>query len=120
MLHLVLPWPPSLNRIWRVFGKRIILSKAARAYHRAAAAALPRGRVPKPFTGPLSVVLVMHPPAEGQQKQRWDIANREKCLCDALTKQRVWLDDSQIDDLRMLRGDPVAGGSVDVYIETLP
>lgn len=114
-----MPWPPSVNRIWRAFGGRIILSMQARAYAKAAAAALPKGRV-EPMTGRLLVWLTMHPPAKlARGKQAWDIANREKCLCDVLTKQRVWLDDSQIDAMVILRGEPSPNGHVEVTIHTI-
>lgn len=121
---LTMPWPPSVNAIWRVFGGRIILSSKARDYAKQVARALPPGRVPPPMTGRLWVWLVMNPPARMARGKRggetWDIANREKCLCDALTKQRVWLDDSQIDVMVIQRGQPAGLGSVDVTIVTIP
>lgn len=123
-LHLTAPWPPSVNRIWRAVGGRVVLSKRARAYKRQLAKALPPGRVPPPLTGRLLVWLTMHPPAKLAAKPgsapRWDIANREKCLCDVLTSQRVWLDDSQIDGLVILRGEPCAAGRVEITIHTVP
>lgn len=97
-----------------------MLSKAARAYTKRAARALPVGRVPPPLTGRLLVWLTMHPPIElVEGGQVWDIANREKILCDVLTSQRVWLDDSQIDGLVILRGEPCALGRVDIVIHTV-
>ena len=116
---LTMPWPPSVNRIWRAFGGRIILSLLARNYAKAAAKALPTGRIQAPLTGRLLVWLTMHPPAKMAKGRAWDIANREKCLCDAMTKQRVWLDDSQIDAMVILRGVPCDTGRVDVTIHTL-
>lgn len=117
-----MPWPPSVNKLWRApkgLG-RVILSQAARRYAKAAARTLPTGRVAAPLTGRLLVWLIMHPPtklAEGGQV--WDIANREKCLCDVLTRQRVWRDDSQIDGLVILRGEPYGAGKVEVTIHTI-
>lgn len=78
---------------------------------------MPRGRVPPPFTGRLVVTLLLCPPAN-YGKRKWDVANREKLLCDLLTKQRVWLDDEQIDLLLIVRG--VASndkGYVDILIQ---
>lgn len=115
-LTLTLPWPPSLNRIWRAFGGRVILSALARTYKVACANALPRGRA-APFTGRLTVWLNMRPPERRTRSGAWDIANREKILCDVLTKQRIWLDDSQIDCMVILRGEPHADGCVDVLIQ---
>lgn len=112
---LRLPWPPSLNRIWRAVNNRVILSATARAYATAAANALPPGRV-DPLRGRLTVTLQMCPPSTMGAK-RFDIANREKLLCDTLTKQRVWLDDEQIDTMLIVRGEPSEKGHVDILIQ---
>lgn len=116
--RLTLPWPPSLNRIWRAVGGKLLLSEAARSYKRAAAAALPVGRVPPPLTGRLLVWMTLHPPLK-LANARWDIANREKLMIDCLTEQRVWLDDSQIDAMVILRGEPAGTGRVELTIHTL-
>lgn len=122
VLRLTMPWPPSVNRIWRAPKNlgRVVLSKAARAYKLRAARALPTGRVPAPLAGRLLVWLTMHPPLKlDKDGQAWDIANREKILCDVLTTQRVWLDDSQIDGLIILRGEAFGAGKVEVTIHTI-
>ena len=116
-VYLTLPWPPSVNRIWRAVGGRVVLSAAARRYHKAAAKALPTGKV-EPLRGRLYVTLVLHPPAK--LGAVWDVANREKCLCDVLTKQRVWLDDSQIDQLTIRRGAPYGKGRAVLIIVESP
>lgn len=114
-LVLRLPWPPSLNAIWRAFNGRLILSKTAREYIKSAPAHLPTGRI-VPFTGRLVVWLTLHAPAESQ---RFDIANREKLLCDLLTKQKIWIDDEQIDLLVISRGDSSGKGWVDILINEI-
>lgn len=49
-------------------------------------------------------------------KRRNDVQNRSKALCDVLEKAGIYNDDSQIDDIRMIRGpfvddrDEVLGG----------
>lgn len=96
----------------------ILLSEAAREYKRAAAAALPVGRVPPPLSGRLLVWMTLHPPVK-LARSRWDIANREKLMIDTLTEQRVWLDDSQIDAMVILRGEPSGVGRVEMTIHTL-
>ena len=115
---LTLPWPPSVNRIWRASNDRIILSQPARRYHKAAANALSPGKV-ETLRGRLAVRVVLHPPFSLGVGTRWDIMNREKCMCDALTKQRVWLDDSQIDDFHALRGVPKGKGCAVLTIEEI-
>jgi len=99
-------------------GGKILLSLIARNYKRAAAAALPVGRVPPPLTGRLLVWMTLHPPLK-LANARWDIANREKLMIDTLTEQRVWLDDSQIDAMVILRGQPAGAGRVELTIHTL-
>lgn len=108
-ITLTLPWPPSVNKIWRAVAGRIVLSAAARQYAIRAANALPTGHV-APLRGRLKVRMELFPPAGVNSK--WDIGNREKCVCDVLTKQRVWLDDSQIDDLHIIRKDAVKDGQL--------
>jgi crossover junction endodeoxyribonuclease RusA len=111
---LRLPFPPSLNRIWRAVAGRVVLSLLARDWLRAGGNVLPTGRV-EPLRGRLHVTLYLSPPPR-VAAGAWDIANREKLLCDLLTKQHVWLDDSQIDSMAILRGEPSADGYVDILI----
>lgn len=113
-LNLRLPWPPSLNRIWRAVAGRVILAEAARRYKVTCANALPTGRV-DPLRGRLVVTCLACPPAKAG-RAAWDIMNREKLLSDTLTEQRVWLDDSQIDVFMIARGDPSGDGHIDVLI----
>jgi crossover junction endodeoxyribonuclease RusA len=111
---LTLPWPPSTNKIWRAVKGRVLASKVARKYKVSVAAHLPTGPV-HTLTGRLVVWMTLHPPAALQQE--WDIANREKVLMDALTAQRVWVDDAQIDALMITRGKPDPGaGRVELAI----
>lgn len=118
-LSLRLPFPPSLNRIWRAVAGRVVLAVVAREWTGAAVAHLPRGRIPPPLTGRLAVTLLLSPPLS-YGRRKWDIANREKLLCDLLTKQRVWLDDEQIDVLLIVRGAATTDkGYVDILIQTL-
>jgi crossover junction endodeoxyribonuclease RusA len=105
-LNLTLPWPPSLNRLYRAVAGRVVLSEEGRKYALQVSNALPTGHV-EPLEGRLSVEFVMCPP-EKLLGKKWDIANREKCFADALTKCRVWLDDEQIDSMLITRGDYIS------------
>ena len=117
-LALVLPWPPSVNRIWRAIAGRVVLSEAARRYGVKLANALPPGPV-DPLRGRLSVTMLMCPPVNLKNRAH-DIANREKVMMDGLTKQRVWLDDSQIDMMLIMRGAPCDAGRVEMLIQEIP
>lgn len=114
-VQFVLPFPPSVNRIWRCLGCRIVLSAAARAWIKAAHNALPAGPVPVPLKGRLRVRIDLYAPRELAGRP-WDIFNREKLLCDFLTKERVWLDDSQIDEGLIVRGLPDVDGAGQVIV----
>lgn len=113
--ELTLPWPLSLNRIWRAVAGRVLLSLEARAYGRKVSDALPKGRIAPPITGRLAVSILLCPPKA--QSGRWDVANREKLICDALTKNKVWVDDSQVDWICLMRGPAFAGGRAFVRID---
>jgi len=121
MLHIHrLPFPPSLNRAYRAVAGRVLLSEAGRRYVLQVVNALPKGRI-EPLKGRLIVQVWLHPPAKLAGK-RWDVMNREKLLCDALTKARVWLDDSQIDAIQFMREDAQPGhpdGLAHVHITEL-
>ena len=108
-----------MEAIWRAVAGRVVLSKLARQWVNDAPAHLPRGRV-VPLMGRLRVDMVLCAPAKLRGKS-WDVMNREKLLCDLLTKQRVWLDDSQVDVFHIERGeyDECGAGYVDILITTL-
>lgn len=120
MITYRLPFPPSINRIWRALGGRVVLSVLARTWLKAAHNAMPPGRVPAPLQGRLRVDITLCAPRSLRGKA-WDIFNREKLLCDFLTKQRVWRDDSQIDKGTIERGapDPAGAGYVEITIKEL-
>jgi crossover junction endodeoxyribonuclease RusA len=106
-LLLELPWPPSANRMYRAVIKgrqqAVLLSEDGRRYiasvqSRCRASGCRDVRLP----GRLHVTVELVPPASFGNR-RWDIDNRMKGLLDALTKSGVWLDDSQIDSLAIIR-----------------
>lgn len=117
MITLTLPFPPTGNNIYPTArnGRRF-LSEKGKAYHAAVHAAVltQLGKYPRLAHG-LSVTYGISAP----DKRRRDIANSEKALSDALTKANVWLDDSQIDELRLVRCANVPGGAVVVWIKDI-
>lgn len=117
---LVLPYPPSLNRIWRSAivqtsaGPRIkvLLSRAGRAYRKQVVKQVAQvGR--RPLAQRLAVHLHVCPP---DQRAR-DLSNIPKALEDALTHAGFWADDSLIDELRVVRGPVRQGGCVTVTVQ---
>jgi len=91
-----LPWPPSVNHYYRVVRGRPILAADGRAY-RIAVADIVSG--PPLFAGRLAVTITATPP----DRRRRDLDNLLKATLDALEKADVYLNDSQIDDLRIVR-----------------
>lgn len=114
-IDMQLPWPPSVNHYWertRSGGMRV--GDSGLSYRGAVARAVAREMIPL-FTGRLGVTVVARPP----DRRRRDLDNICKALLDALAHAGVYKDDSQIDDLRVIRDLPSKGGSVDVEIRTL-
>lgn len=115
---IALPWPPSVNRIWRhvVSGGtgRTIMSKEGREYRARVAAELSgafRGRPPR-FTGPVGVMIRAYPPDE----RRRDLDNVLKAALDALSAAGVWDDDHRVADLRIVRMCPARDARLELAI----
>lgn len=112
-LHFTLPYPPSVNHYWSAMRGRMFVSRRGKDYRTAAALALLEQRVPRDgLAGPLRVSLVANPP----DRKRRDLDNVLKALLDAIVAVNVIEDDSNIHDLRIVRGSVVPGGSVAVHI----
>lgn len=116
-IRLTLPYPPTVNHYWqtRVVRKgaryvpQVHVSQEGQRYQSAVARHL--DGVPR-FDGRLRVQVLVQPP----DARARDLDNVLKCLLDSLTKAGVWHDDSQVDSLLIVRGDPVGGGSVIVVV----
>ena len=124
-VSLRLPLPPSANQHWRIFAlngqqPRMILSAEGRAYREAVAGAWLshcNGWTREPLTGRLRIlVMVCY-----RDRRAIDIDNRCKPLLDAMADANIFGNDSQIDDLRVLRGHVCPPtGYVDCTIEVIP
>lgn len=123
-LSFNLPYPPSMNHIWRHAGKRTYLSARAVAYRKAVLARLIEQGVPlKSIDAPMRVTYALQAPS----KRRSDVDNFPKSISDALTAAKFWVDDSLVHDLRVCWADLLSdefarttkGGRVSVLIEVL-
>lgn len=112
-----LPMPPSVNSYYRTFRGRMLISAKGREYRNEVAGnMLQCDRSKLPFTGRIRVNIAFYPP----DKRRRDLDNLYKGLLDALTHAGVWQDDSQIDDLRIVRmAETEAEGMVFVQVESI-
>jgi len=109
-----LPWPPSVNRYYRHWKNRVLISEAGRAY-RCSVAGLCTD-VKEPFKKHLYVKLEAYPP----DNRRRDIDNIMKAVWDSLQHAGVYLDDSQITHMEAFKFAPVPnGGFVVVTIKEI-
>lgn len=115
MHSITLPFPPSVNSIWRSFRGRNILSKKGREYFAQAAAEVSK-QVDGTIATPLQVTIVLTPP----DRRKRDIDNSAKVVLDSLTKGGAITDDSLVDRLIIERRPAEKPGQVLVYLEDLP
>lgn len=121
-LTFLLPWPPSVNVMWRSprsgrLAGRTLLSAAGRSYRQAVADAMILQRVPwHSFKGKLGVHITAHPP----DRRRRDLDNLPKAALDGLQHAGVIVDDSEIDELRIVRSRIVENGRLIVLVWELP
>lgn len=110
--QIVLPWPPSTNTCYRNINGRTILSEAARAFKaKVIAAVWSNGPVPR-FDQRLRVLIKLWQPT----RRSVDVDNRIKPILDALVNACVMDDDSQVDELTIVRMSVLKGGACSVYI----
>lgn len=109
-LTITLPWPPSVNSMWRTprtgpLAGRTMLSEDGRRYRKAVADQVLLQRVRALGA---DARLAVHIEAWVPDRRRRDLDNVLKGALDALTHAGVWADDEQIDSLTIVR-KPVAG-----------
>ena len=104
-ITLTMPWPPSVNKYWRTFQGRMIISAEGRSDRKAVADQVLIQRGAKHYTGKLCVVIEAFRP----DNRRRDLDNLLKAVLDGCTHAGVWEDDSNIVDLRIYWADTVGG-----------
>ena len=114
MIHLTLPFPPSVNRYWRHVNGKTLISRAGREFRDRVGQILAHRFFPKPLLEELAVAIDLHPP----DHRRRDVDNYCKATLDAIEHAGVYVNDSQITHLEIDKGDPLPGGRVIVRIET--
>jgi len=117
-VQLSLGVPPSTNNYYRsVAGRGVLISKSGRQYREEVASVCKRHAGKFIESDRLSILVVLRPP----DKRKRDLDNFcGKALLDSLMKAEVFVDDSQIDCLTMVRGElNRANPGVDVLIRKL-
>ena len=113
-MDFTLPFPPSVNRLWRNIGNRTILSREAREYRQTVKEILDYERFDT-LHGPLAVTIHVFPP----DRRRRDIDNLQKALLDSLQHAGAFVDDSQIERLSIERFGIHPNGQVFFMIECI-
>ncbi len=104
-----LPFPPSTNSYIRHTSRGHYPTKQAKEFRQAVCESVV---VPRVLRGRLAVHLELIAPT----KRKYDVDNRIKSCLDALQIAGVFLDDEQIDELRVTRLHVEAPGACDVTI----
>ena len=112
MPTLTLPYPPSMNRIWRSSKTGIYNDSKASAYQTTVKTLAMVAGCSKPMAGPIRLWVSLHPPG----KKSIDLDNSMKAAIDALNGM-AWLDDSQLVEIMARKAEPVEGGKLIVEWE---
>lgn len=115
LISLVLPFPPSVNRYWRVSprGRGVLLSKVGREYRRRVALQLIGWSRP-PLAVPVAVAFDAYPP----DRRRRDGDNLLKAPLDGLVHAGLILDDHLVRRVSLELHDPDPPGRLDVEVST--
>ena len=116
MIALAIPFPPSVNRLYRTFRGRMIMSKVGRDWYAKALPSVQRQMEAHHTIGRrVRVSIQVYPPDD----RRRDLDNLCKTTLDVLTKAGVYADDSHIDDLRLVRFAKEKGGRLVAFVEEI-
>jgi crossover junction endodeoxyribonuclease RusA len=109
-----LPWPPTVNHYYTVARNRKILSEEGRVYKKYATTCMMAQRIPKKSKedGPFCVYIVARPP----DRRRRDLDNLLKPILDSMVDYGAIPDDYLIDDIRIVRFEPVKDGQIEVRL----
>jgi len=121
-MNMTLPYPPSINRYYRRWGNRTLISREGRTFRKNVCALLAgaggNGGGPRkpPSGGRIALFMDAFPP----DRRVRDIDNLQKPTLDALQHAGIYADDGCIDMLFTRRRHVVPGGRLDVEVIDLP
>lgn len=121
MIRLVLPYPPSVNRMWRSYVPKgwtralVVLTPEAKAYKHECGWRAKEAGVREPMTGLVEIRLRLVP----KNRVCMDLSNCWKVAEDALNGI-VYADDSQVYRIVAERADPDPAGGARLEVEVLP
>ena len=114
-IHLELPYPPSVNHYWGQSGKRRFIGKRGQEFRKEVIIIVNKEKVRTLF-GRLAVHVYLNPP----DRRKRDIDNIMKSLLDACEHGGCYENDSQIDELHIIRKEVIKGGACVISILELP
>lgn len=115
MIELTTPWPPSVNRYWRMARGRFYVASPGKEYREAVrdeVFALCARQKLSQLTGRLALKALLYPP----DRRKRDIDNVGKAILDAIECSGLIVDDEQFDALMFQRCEIVPGGRVDLQL----
>ena len=112
VIKLQLPYPPTVNHYWGVAGKRRFVGTKGREFRQAV---LEASEGVQKAEGRLCMRIELYPP----DRRIRDIDNITKALLDACMHAGCYEDDSQIDELHIIRREIRKGGGCSVTITAL-
>lgn len=119
-IELVLPEPPSVNRIWRTGNGRTYKDGKARSYGLLTLAEWRKRFPPERWDTPLYDGPVRYTFHWYRSRKAGDLSNRVKVVEDALNGL-AWADDAQVVECHLFRHEAKKGeGRVHITIEEAP
>jgi len=115
LVTMELPLPPSVNTYWRNFRGRTVLSKGGRDYKLLVQEYVTINQIPSFSDDRLAAIIKIYP----RDRRAIDLDNRLKSLLDSLQDAGVFNDDSQFDDIQIVRGVIKSGGKCTIIISTI-
>jgi crossover junction endodeoxyribonuclease RusA len=111
-MKLTIPFPPSVNSMYRQFKGRTIISAKGREYKKLIAALVKVNGWNKRMEGRLHMEVTLYPP----DRRKRDLDNSLKGIQDSLQEAKVFIDDSQIDYVSVQRGEVRKPGCAEIEI----
>lgn len=118
MIKLELPWPPSVNRLYRATSRNsgkpgVYEIDKAKEYKKEVFVLIKNKKLEGFGSARVEVDIKAYPP----DRYRRDLDNILKAIIDSLEKAGVYKNDSQIDRIQIERKQVVPGGSVLIEIK---
>jgi crossover junction endodeoxyribonuclease RusA len=105
MIEITLPFPPTINTYWRKWNNRMVISEKGRNYRKIVTDLVKIQQIASNTNMPLRVEIKAYRP----DKRKRDLDNLLKATLDALCHAGVYVDDSQIVDLRIYWANDISG-----------